>query len=93
MRWIRFLLKVTFICNLCFLISEILRITTYDHSLDAVVNHILVLGVGLAFPLNGLVCLLTALLLGLKKIQWKTLPPWLYLFNIAIFIFQLIVNY
>lgn len=93
MRWIRFLLKVTFICNLCFLISEILRITTYDHSLDAVVNHILVLGVGLAFPLNGLVCLLTALSLGLKKIQWKTLPPWLYLFNIAIFIFQLIVNY
>lgn len=93
MRWIRFLLKFAFICNLCFLISEILRITVYDHALDTIVNHVLVLGVGIAFPLNGLVCVLTGLLLLLKKIQWKALPPWLYLLNIAIFIFQLIVNY
>lgn len=93
MRWIRFLLKFAFICNVCFLISEILRITAYDHSFDTVVNHVLVLGVGIAFPLNGLVSVLTGVLLLLKKIQWKPLPPWLYLLNIAIFIFQLIVNY
>ncbi len=93
MRWIRFLLKFAFICNLCFIISEILRITAYDHSFDNIVNHILVLGVGIAFPLNALLCVLTGVLLLLKKIQWKTLPPWLYLFNIAILIFQLIVNY
>ncbi|TWF39642.1 hypothetical protein FHW36_10581 [Chitinophaga polysaccharea] len=93
MHWIRFLLKFAFICNLCFLISEILRITTYSHSLDTLVNHVLVLGVGIAFPLNGILCILTAVLLLLKKIQWKTLPPWVYLCNIAIFIFQLIVNY
>jgi hypothetical protein len=93
MRWIRFLLKLAFICNICFLISEILRITVYNHALDSIVNHVLVLGVGIAFLLNGLVCVLTGVLLLLKKIQWKTLPPWLYLLNIAIFIFQLIVNY
>lgn len=93
MRWIRFLLKFAFICNLCFITSEILRITAYDHSFDNVVNHILVLGVGIAFPLNVILCVLTGVLLLLKKIQWKTLPPWLYLFNIAILIFQLIVNY
>jgi hypothetical protein len=93
MRLIRFLLKFTFICNLCFLASEILRITVYDHSLDTVVNHVLVLGVGVAFPLNGLVCVAAAVMLLLKKIRWKELPPWLYLLNIAILIFQLIVNY
>ena len=93
MRLIRFLLKFTFICNLCFLISEILRITVYDHSLDTIVNHVLVLGVGIAFPLNGLVCVLTGIMLLLKKIQWKELPPLLYLLNITILIFQLIVNY
>ena len=93
MRLIRFLLKFTFICNLCFLISEILRITVYDHSLDTIVNHVLVLGVGVAFPLNGLVCVLTGIMLLLKKIQWKELPPLLYLLNITILIFQLIVNY
>ena len=71
MRWIRFLLKFAFICNLCFLVSEILRITVYSHSLDMVINHILVLGVGIAFPLNGLICVLTGILLLLKKIQWK----------------------
>ncbi|HEY9259054.1 hypothetical protein [Chitinophaga sp.] len=78
---------------MCFLVSEILRVTVYDHALDTIVNHVLVLGVGIAFPLNGLVCVLTGLLLLLKKIQWKALPPWLYLLNVAIFIFQLIVNY
>ena len=93
MRLIRFLLKFTFICNLCFLISEILRITVYDHSLDTIVNHVLVLGVGIAFPLNGLVCVLTGIMLLLKKIRWKELPPLLYLLNITILIFQLIVNY
>ena len=93
MRPIRFLLKFTFICNLCFFISEILRITVYDHSLDTIVNHVLVLGVGIAFPLNGLVCVLTGIMLLLKKIQWKELPPLLYLLNITILIFQLIVNY
>ncbi|PSL44947.1 hypothetical protein CLV51_105320 [Chitinophaga niastensis] len=93
MRWLRFLLKFAFICNLCFIIGEILRITAYNHSWDAIVNHVLVLGVGMAFPLNGLVCILTAILLLLKKIQWKALPPWLYLLNIAILIFQLIVNF
>ncbi|RFS18725.1 hypothetical protein DVR12_27155 [Chitinophaga silvatica] len=93
MRWIRFLLKFAFICNLCFLVSEILRITNYSHSLDAVVSHILVLGVGIGFPLNGLICLITGILLVLRKIQWKGLPPWLYLLNIIFLIVQLIVYY
>ncbi|SEB09631.1 hypothetical protein SAMN05660909_05418 [Chitinophaga terrae (ex Kim and Jung 2007)] len=93
MRWIRFLLKLAFICNLCFLISEVLRYTVYNHTYDAVINHVLVLGIGIAFPLNGLICVVTGVLLMLKKIQWKALPPWLYLLNIIFLIVQLIVNY
>ncbi|CAL1519209.1 hypothetical protein MMC2321_02956 [Chitinophaga sp. MM2321] len=93
MRWIRFVLKFAFICNLCFLIGELLRITAYDHSWDVVINHVLVLGMGVAFPVNLTVCILTGILLLLKKISWKPLPPWLYLFNVTILIFQLIVNY
>lgn len=93
MRWIRFVLKFAFICNLCFIIGELLRIIAYDHAWDAMINHIVVLGLGVAFPLNLLVCVITGILLLLKKITWKALPPWLYLLNIAILIFQLIVNY
>ncbi len=93
MRWIRFVLKFAFICNLCFIFGQILRITTYDHSLDMMVNHIVVLGLGVAFPLNFLICAVTGILLLLKKIEWKPLPPWLFLCNMAVLIFQLIVNY
>lgn len=93
MRWIRFVLKFAFICNLCFILGQLLRYTTYDHRLDMMVEHVLVLGVGVALPVNLVVCLLTAVLLGLKKIQWKPLPPWLFLCNVGILIFQLIVTY
>lgn len=93
MRWIRFVLKFVFICNLCFILGQLLRITAYDHRLDVIVEHVLVLGVGVAFPLNLAVCLITAVLLMIKKIQWKQLPPWLFLCNVGILIFQLIVSY
>lgn len=93
MRWIRFVLKFAFICNLCFILGQILRITAYDHSFDVIVNYVLVLGVGVAFPLNLAVCAVTGILLLLKKIMWKSLPPWLFLFNLAILIFQLIVSF
>ncbi|QJB32328.1 hypothetical protein HF324_13365 [Chitinophaga oryzae] len=93
MRWIRFVLKFAFICNLCFILGQLLRITAYDHRLDVIVEYVLVLGVGVAFPLNLAICLITGVLLLLKKIQWKPLPPWLFLFNLGILIFQLIVTY
>ncbi|RBL89714.1 hypothetical protein DF182_24775 [Chitinophaga flava] len=93
MRWIRFVLKFTFICNLCFILGQILRISAYDHSFDMIVSHVLVLGVGVAFPLNLVVCLVTGVLLLLKKINWKQLPPWLFLCNVGILVVQLIVSY
>jgi len=93
MRWIRFLLKFVFICNVCFIIGEILRITAYNHEWDALLMHILVLGVGIAFPVNLVVSVLVALLLLLKKIEWKSLPPWVYLLNLAILIVQLYITF
>lgn len=87
------MLKFAFICNLCFILGQLLRITAYDHRLDVVVEYVLVLGVGVAFPLNLIICLITAVLLMLKRIQWKSLPPWLFLCNVGILIFQLIVSY
>ncbi|WP_078668321.1 hypothetical protein [Chitinophaga eiseniae] len=73
--------------------GQLLRITAYDHRLDVMVEHVLILGVGVAFPLNLAICLITGVLLLLKKIQWKPLPPWLFLCNVGILIFQLIVTY
>ncbi|WP_144695842.1 hypothetical protein [Chitinophaga vietnamensis] len=82
-----------FICNLCFIAGEILRITAYDHSWDTLVNHVLVLGVGIAFPVNLLLSIIVAVLLLLKKITWRALPPWVYLSNLAILVFELIVSF
>lgn len=93
MGWIRFLLKFVFICNVCFIIGEILRIISYNHALDAVVNHILILGVGIAMPVNLLLSIIVAVLLLIRKITWQSLPPWVYLLNLLILIVQLIVTF
>ncbi len=93
MRLIRFLLKFVFICNLCFIAGEILRITAYNHNWDGLVKHVLVLGVGIAFPTNFLLSIVVGVLLLLRKIEWKSLPPWVYLSNLAILIVQLIVSF
>lgn len=93
MRLIRFLLKFAFVCNLCFVAGQIIRVTSYHESLEGIIRHILVLGIPIAFPLNAVVCVLTAIYLLTGKIKWPELPPLLYVLNLLILVAQLIVNF
>lgn len=86
MRWLRFLLKFSFICNCCYLLGFIIRMTDYQ---NAATKHILVLGYIVAAPINIITCLTMITLLLLRKIQWKENHPYIFILNVIILILQL----
>lgn len=89
MRGLRFLVKFSFICNICYLLSFIVRMTGYDKSMEDVVNHILVLGYVVCPYLNVLTFLVALILLLMKKLQWRNAHPYIFILNVLIFLVQL----
>ncbi|MRG44878.1 hypothetical protein GFS24_07125 [Chitinophaga sp. SYP-B3965] len=89
MSWLRFLLKFSFICNCCYLIGFIIRMVEYTDSYQHVVKHIMVLGGLVAAPLNIIVCLLTTILLLVRKVQWTNIHPYIFVLNVIILLIQL----
>ncbi len=89
MNWLRFLLKFSFICNCCYLIGFIIRITDYKDSLEGLIKHILVLGYIVAPLLNIITCLLVVILLLARKIKWWENHPYIFILNVIILLIQL----
>lgn len=88
MSRLRFVLKLAFICNLCFLAGEATYYINYADSFEGLVKHILILGFLLAFPLNIVVSIITTILLVKRKASWKDLPPFVFVTNLIILIAQ-----
>lgn len=84
MSRLRFVLKLAFICNLCFLAGEATYYINYADSFEGLVKHILILGFLLAFPLNVIVSTIATILLVRRKIPWKELPPFVFVTNVII---------
>ncbi|HEY0273646.1 MAG TPA: hypothetical protein VGC22_10710 [Chitinophaga sp.] len=89
MQVVRFLLKFAFICNCCFLLIAVLQRVDVAARCKGLTGGLAVLGL-LVAPYVNVVSLLGALLLLLlRRITWKGLPPWVFIGNVLILLLQI----
>ena len=89
MRWLLFLSRVAFICNILFLVSFSLRI--YDWlGIEEIVSTIVIIGWVLAIIFNPVVNLCYLVIFWLKRQSLSIIPTWLIVMNILFLILQLI---
>lgn len=89
MRWLLFLSRVAFICNL-FSVLTLLILWKDIISQQAVVGTIGILGYVLAIVLNPFVNLCYCVFLFIKRSALTLIPKWLLLANIVFLILQLL---
>ena len=95
MRWLFSLSRLSFICNIFFVLAITLQLIDWNHNQD-ITATIGIIGYVMVVILNPLVNL-CYLVLGLRgKKFWKIVPAWLvtanFLFLIMQFIFILYLN-
>lgn len=89
MRWLLFLSRLAFICNLFFLLSASLQV--YDWAQNSEVNStILIIGYFLALLLNPLTNLFYLVAAMLRKKLTEAVPLWLIISNIIFLVIQLL---
>ncbi len=89
MNWLRFLIKVSFICNICYLVGFIIRMLDNTANWEHVAKHIMVLGGLVAAPLNIVTCLLAVIMLLRKKVRFAEIHPVIFILNVIILLLQL----
>lgn len=89
MRWLLFLARVAFICNLLFLLCIVIMYSHDFITIEFFKNIVIVLGWVFSFIINLVVTPAELILLFLKR-QSPT-QNWLRFFNLVIFIFQIII--
>ena len=89
MRWLLFLSRLAFICNLFFLLSASLQV--YDWAQNSEVNStILIIGYFLALLLNPLTNLFYLVAAMLRKKLTHAVPLWLIISNIIFLVIQVL---
>ena len=92
MRLVRFLSRVAFICNICFLLASSLR---YLPALpdNALLSDIIVLGYFVSIGVNFFVNLIVIILFLLRRIWTTGVPRWLLILNFLFFVLQIVLFY
>jgi hypothetical protein len=87
-KWVAFLSKVAFICNLCFLLGIVIRYTHDFIGNQTLKGTVVILGTFASLLFN---CILQAGMLLLRAGK-KEIPvsPWLRVFNVVVFALQVI---
>ena len=88
MRWLLFLSRVAFICNVCFIIGFTLRIGNWFHNQD-ISGTIVIIGFFLAMLFNPLVNLCYLILFLVRKNPARVVPGWLITSNILFLVMQI----
>jgi hypothetical protein len=88
MRWLLFLSRLAFICNICFLLAFSLKVTRWipDHDLESTV---VIIGFFLVVFFNPLVNFLYLFLFIIRKKFWRTVPSWLIMANVLFLVMQI----
>ena len=85
---LRFLLKLAFICNLCFLLVQFSRYVNMSRGFESVIKSIIPLGMMIAFPLNIITIIMATVMLIMHRITWRELPPYVFIINLIILLAQ-----
>ena len=88
MRWLLFLSRVAFICNIFFLIAFSLKITNWVNNND-LEQTIIIIGFFMVIIFNPLVNVFYLLLFLIRKKFWQTVPGWLITANVLFLIMQI----
>jgi hypothetical protein len=89
MAVLKLLVRVAFICNICFLLASlILRLPSPPEG--QVVSTVIVMGYLMGLPVNGIVFCWALVLLASGKLRAAALSVWLFAFNFIIFCLQFI---
>ena len=88
MRWLLFLSRLAFICNIFFLLAVSLQLTDWIHNLD-IAATIVVIGYFMVVLLNPLVNILYVVLFIVRKKFWTVVPSWLIASNILFLLMQI----
>lgn len=88
MRWLLFLSRVAFICNIFFLLAVTLRIGNWVHNAD-IVALILLIGYLLVLLFNPLVNIFYLILFLFRKKFWTVVPSWLITANLLFLVMEL----
>ncbi|HLF45395.1 MAG TPA: hypothetical protein VI548_03170 [Chitinophagaceae bacterium] len=89
MRWLLFLSRVAFICNLLFLISFSLLLTQWLKN-EGASSTIIIVGYTLSIIFNPVVNLIYLVLFWVKKSSLSVVPAWLMVLNILFLMLQLV---
>jgi hypothetical protein len=89
MRWLLFLSKLAFICNLAFLVSFVFRVTNWlsNHDIKA---YIIIIGWVLSAIFNPIVVFIYLMLFWTKRKKLAVVPVWMIVMNILFLFLQLI---
>jgi len=89
MRWLLFLSKLAFICNLAFLVSFIFRVTNWltNHDIEA---YIIIIGWVLSAVFNPIVVFIYLIVFWINRKKLSIVPVWLIVMNILFLFLQLI---
>lgn len=92
MRLVRFLSRVAFICNICFLVASLRQwiLLPLDNQLA---SDIIVLGLLVSVVLNVIVNLIVLVLFVIGKLRSAAIPMWLLVVNLIFFIGQILLFY
>ena len=89
MRWLLFLSRVAFICNLLFLLSFSLRIYSWVKD-ENIAGTIIITGYVLSVIFNPVVNLSYLVFFWVKRKSLSVVPAWLIAMNILFLILQLV---
>jgi hypothetical protein len=89
MRWLLFLSKLAFICNLAFLVSFIFRVTNWltNHDIEA---YIIIIGWVLSAVVNPIVVFIYLIIFWINRKKLSIVPVWLIVMNILFLFLQLV---
>jgi hypothetical protein len=89
MRWLLFLSRLAFLCNVCFLLAVSLQFLRWfqNHDLE---SYFIIIGYFLVAIINPLANFCVLYLFVGSRERLKVVPSWLWIANFAFFILQII---
>ena len=90
MQNVLFFMRVTFICNVCLLLTWLTKYATFLPE-GFISSTVIVLGIGLSLILNSLLNIVLFVLFFMRKPIWQNFPRWLIIVNFLFLIAQLIL--
>jgi hypothetical protein len=89
MQVLKLLVRVAFICNICFLLASLILWLPSPPE-GQVVSTVIVMGYLMGLPVNGIVFCWALILAAAGKWRAAALPVWLLGFNFIVFCLQFI---